>query len=157
MTSASGGGSGTANAAAPAEDLERSAAAAAAAASSVDAYAMQRYNSSAGSYDTNYAASQYVQSYYGANAAASAYGMTPFLYPHLYTGHHASGLHPQHHGGDGSGMVDDYNTASNTADQRDQGSTEAHAYSQLGGEDESQTGPIRGGYLKTEHGVWRPY
>jgi len=29
-------------------------------------------------------------------------------------------------------------------------------YSQIG-EDESQTGPIRGGYLKSEHGVWRPY
>ena len=116
---------------------------------------MQRYNTSAGNYDPNYAASQYVQSYYGANAAASAYGMTPFLYPHLYTGHHASaGLHPQHHE-----MVDDYNTASNTADPQQRAGEAAsnEHYSQLGGEDESQTGPIRGGYLKTEHGVWRPY
>lgn len=135
-------------------------------------YAMQRYNSSAGNYNSDYAASQYVQSYYGASGAASATGMypmtplgAPFLYPHLYSaGHHASGLH---HQGQDTGLVDDYATAA-SADARagtggapvaetDPTGQHAAAYSQLGGEDESQTGPIRGGYLKSEHGVWRPY
>ena len=143
-----------------------------------DGYAMQRYNTN---YDTNYAAN-YVQSYYGATAgAASAPGMypmtplgAPFLYPHLYSAghHHASGLHHQHAGQESGGLVDEYVTAGNPEVSRatpggggggdplsDQGGQAGQhtAYSQLGGEDESQTGPIRGGYLKSELGVWRPY
>ena len=160
-----------------ADDLDRSAQAAAAASvvQSADAYAMQRYNTT-GSYDTNYAASQYVQSYYGANTTpAGMYPMTPlgasFLYPHLYSaGHHAQAQEG------GQIPVDDYSTtqsagdvtgrsgqdgqqvtAQSQAEQAQVAAQHTQAYSQLGGEDESQTGPIRGGYLKSEHGVWRPY
>ena len=156
--SAAGGG-GEAN-------MERSASGtASAAAQSADGYAMQRYNTN---YDTNYAANySTIQSYYGATGAASTPGMypmtplgAPFLYPHLYSaGHHATGLH---HGQE-TGLVDEYVTAGNPevsraggGDLQDQAGQHT-AYSQLGGEDESQTGPIRGGYLKSEHGVWRPY
>ena len=165
----SGGGS---------EGMERSASGATSATGGQpDGYAMQRYNTN---YDTNYAAN-YVQSYYGATAAGAAsapgmYPMTPlgapFLYPHLYSAghHHASGLH-QHAGQESGGLVDEYVTAGNPEVSRatpgggggdplsDQGGQAGQhtAYSQLGGEDESQTGPIRGGYLKSEHGVWRPY
>ena len=162
-----------------ADDLDQRAAQAAAAASAVqsaDAYAMQRYNTSAGNYDPNYAASQYVQSYYGANSTpAGMYPMTPlgasFLYPHLYSaGHHAQAQEG------GQIPVDDYSSATGAGDvtgrsdaqnaqtqqqaqveQAAQVAQHTQAYSQLGGEDESQTGPIRGGYLKSEHGVWRPY
>ena len=162
-----------------ADDLDRSAhaAAAASAVQSADAYAMQRYNTT-GSYDTNYAASQYVQSYYGANTTpAGMYPMTPlgasFLYPHLYS----AGHHTQVQEG-GQIPVDEYSTNQTTGDvtgrsgqdgqpitaqaqqqaQAEQAVAQhTQAYSQLGGEDESQTGPIRGGYLKSEHGVWRPY
>jgi len=160
-----------------ADDLDRSAQAAAAASvvQSADAYAMQRYNTT-GSYDTNYAASQYVQSYYGANTTpAGMYPMTPlgasFLYPHLYSaGHHAQAQEG------GQIPVDEYSTtqsagdvtgrsgqdgqqvtAQSQAEQAQVAAQHTQAYSQLGGEDESQTGPIRGGYLKSEHGVWRPY
>ena len=185
----SGGGTGAGNnsvsaAAASAEnlaaadELDRSAQAAAAASAvqSADAYAMQRYNTSAGNYDPNYAASQYVQSYYGANSTpAGMYPMTPlgasFLYPHLYSaGHHAQAQEG------GQIPVDDYSSATGAGDvtgrsdaqnaqtqqqaqveQAAQVAQHTQAYSQLGGEDESQTGPIRGGYLKSEHGVWRPY
>ena len=151
------------------EQLDRSAGSAAAAAAStvtpsVDAYAMQRYNN----YDSNYAASQYVQSYYGATAGSAGYphmtGLSaPFLYPHLYSaGHHATSAGGQHHGE--SGIVEDYNnpevaqrtTADGTVPASDQHAGQHTGYSQIG-EDESQTGPIRGGYLKSEHGVWRPY
>ena len=151
------------------EQLDRSAGSAAgggaaAVTPSVDAYAMQRYNN----YDSNYAASQYVQSYYGATAGGAGYphmtGLSaPFLYPHLYSaGHHASSV--QHHGGE-AGIVEDYNNpevaARAAADGTGVPASEQHSgqhtgYSQIG-EDESQTGPIRGGYLKSEHGVWRPY
>lgn len=151
------------------EQLDRSAGSAAgggaaAVTPSVDAYAMQRYNN----YDSNYAASQYVQSYYGATAGGAGYphmtGLSaPFLYPHLYSaGHHASSV--QHHGGE-AGIVEDYNNpevaARAAADGTGVPAGEQHSgqhtgYSQIG-EDESQTGPIRGGYLKSEHGVWRPY
>ena len=136
---------------------------------------MQRYNTSAGNYDPNYAASQYVQSYYG-NAASTmgTYPMTPlgasFLYPHLYSaGHHTPGGIGHHQGQEG-GLVDEYATSAaptgtesvvpqrgSEGVQTDPNQQQHTAYSQLGGEDESQTGPIRGGYLKSEHGVWRPY
>ena len=159
LAAASAGGGGEAN-------MERSASGtASAAAQSADGYAMQRYNTN---YDTNYAANySTIQSYYGATGAASTPGMypmtplgAPFLYPHLYSaGHHATGLH---HGQE-TGLVDEYVTAGNPevsraggGDLQDQAGQHT-AYSQLGGEDESQTGPIRGGYLKSEHGVWRPY
>ena len=153
------------------EQLDRSAgsagggAGAAAVTPSVDAYAMQRYNN----YDSNYAASQYVQSYYGAATAGGAgyphmTGLSaPFLYPHLYSaGHHASSVQ---HGHGGESVIEDYNNpearAAGGADGTGVPAGEQHSgqhtgYSQIG-EDESQTGPIRGGYLKSEHGVWRPY
>ena len=151
------------------EQLDRSAGSAAAASTvtpSVDAYAMQRYNN----YDSNYAAN-YVQSYYGATAGSAGYPhMTgalsaPFLYPHLYSaGHHATSAAGHQHAE--SGIVEDYNNPEvagqrTTADAQGVPASDQHAgqhtgYSQIG-EDESQTGPIRGGYLKSEHGVWRPY
>ena len=162
LSLAASGGNGS-------EAMERSASGAASAGGqSADAYAMQRYNTN---YDSNYAAANYaVQSYYGATGATTTPGMypmtpfgTPLLYPHLYSaGHHGTaGLH---HGQE-SGLVDEYVSAGNpevsrasAGELQDQAGQHTHtAYSQLGGEDESQTGPIRGGYLKSEHGVWRPY
>ncbi len=165
---------------------EEAASATASAVASADGYAMQRYAAATqaqvagtpGSYDSAQYAGQYGQSYYGtAGSTAAGTGMYPFLYPHLYSAGHG-GLH--HHAGqlaaDATGLVDDYNAAAvaaaaaaaaaaggaehaRTADQVDHASQQAAAYSQMTGaaEDESQTGPIRGGYLKSEHGVWRPY
>jgi hypothetical protein len=141
---------------------------------SADGYTMQRYGSTAGTgtYDTSQY-SQYGQ--YGYGTGAATYPMTPlgasFLYPHLYSAGHTAAAAGLHHGQHGeAGLVDEYAVAAAAAAAAAQAAgSEAltgrsgqeldhSAYSHLGGEqDDSQTGPIRGGYLKSEHGVWRPY
>ena len=84
-----------------------------------------------------------------------------FPYPHLYSSAAASSLHGLN--GPAEAGLEEYSQQLATADSSEQLSQQQQhhlQYSALEGADESQTGPIRGGYsARSEHGghVWRPY
>lgn len=123
-------------------------------------------------YETDYPYGQYGQNYYGSSSTGylNSPAMASFLYPHLYPSTMNPSLHLPQQQQEGGGL-DEYVLSSEHSNPPPPGAGATNrdvsyldvtsgAAAAVVGADESQTGPIRGGYsARTEHGghVWRPY